>query len=158
MLITHRAQYISIFKTQVGGKEERSDKRERAVDDRLMTERERALHSFWQMKALRWCESNIPSRILETVVPIIVSVRVSWWKTSEFTASTMAPCHKGYDHSGVSWRMQYACENCKKAGSLPSSSELHRVAFAFANLLTFLTYLIQQNIALQLSLSSCVRK
>lgn len=74
MLITHRAQYISIFKTQVGGKEERSDKRERAVDDRLMTERERALHSFWQMKALRWCENNIPSRILETVVPIIVSV------------------------------------------------------------------------------------
>lgn len=51
MLITHGAQYISIFKPQVGGKAQRRHMRERAGDDGLMTESERALHSFWQKKA-----------------------------------------------------------------------------------------------------------
>lgn len=82
MLITHRAQYISIFKTQVGGKEQRSDKRERAWDDGLMTESDRASAAFFltneSTKALRLCENNISSRILETVVvPIIDSVGFS---------------------------------------------------------------------------------
>lgn len=47
MLITHRAQYISIFNAQVGGKEQRSDKRERAGDDGLMTESEQASAAFF---------------------------------------------------------------------------------------------------------------
>lgn len=77
MLITHQAQYISIFKPQVGG-EEQSDKRERAGDDGLMTESERVSAAFFltneSTKALELCENNIPSRISETVVPIIISV------------------------------------------------------------------------------------
>lgn len=52
MLITCRAQYISIFKPQVGGEwAEEEQGGEMARNAGLMTESEDMLHSFWQMKS-----------------------------------------------------------------------------------------------------------
>lgn len=135
MLITHRAQYISIFKMQVGGKEQRSDERERDWDDGLMTESDRASAAFFltneSTKALRRCENNIPSRILETVVvPIIDSVGFSWWKSWEFmtfyngvTPQRLRLLWGLVTYAACIWKLQ--------GSGVPNSSQLRCVANLF---------------------------